>query len=123
MTEKMLTPARHEPTDVSTRFIWIGMALLLVSVFSLALLVFALFPDAVTDRTIHLPLAQYPDPQLQPSARADMAKFRAEELQRLNSTGWIDKTHGIVHISIADAMRKIAQEGIPGWPTPQVKRP
>ena len=52
-----------------------------------------------------------------------MARFYAEEMQRLNGTGWIDKAKGTVHIPIADAMRKVAEEGIPGWPTPQEKRP
>ena len=39
-----------------------------------------------------------------------------------NGTGWIDKAHGIAHIPIADAMRLVAQEGIPGWPAPTEKR-
>jgi hypothetical protein len=52
-----------------------------------------------------------------------MARFYAEEMQRLNGTGWIDKTKGTVHIPIATAMRKITEEGIPGWPAPQEKAP
>ena len=32
MSEKVLSPARHEPTDVGERFIWIGVAWLLASV-------------------------------------------------------------------------------------------
>lgn len=123
MPEKLLVPARHEPTDVGARFIWIGVALLLASVLGLGFLVFELFPNAVFDRTIRLPLAQYPNPQLQPNPSKDMAKFYAEEMRWLNNTGWVDKTQAIVHIPIADAMTKVAQEGIPGWPTPQEKRP
>ena len=45
-----------------------------------------------------------------------MARFYREEMQWLNGTGWVDKAHGIAHIPIADAMRKVAQENIPGWP-------
>ena len=123
MPEKMLVPARHEPTDVGARFIWIGVALLLTSVLGLTLLVFELFPNAVLDRTMRLPLAQYPNPQLQSDDREDMAKFYTEEMHRLNSAGWVDKAQGIVHIPIADAMTKVVQEGIPGWPVPQEKRP
>lgn len=117
MPEKVLGPARHEPTDVGTRFIWIGVALLLASVLALALLVLWLYPGAMIDRTMRLPLPHYPDPQLQPNPREDMAKFYAEEMRRLNGVGWIDKAHGVVHIPISDAMRKVAQDGIPGWPT------
>jgi len=123
MPEKMLVPARHEPTDVGARFIWIGVALLLTSVLGLTLLVFELFPNAVLDRTMRLPLAQYPNPQLQSDDREDMTKFYTEEMHRLNSAGWVDKAQGIVHIPIADAMTKVVQEGIPGWPVPQEKRP
>ncbi len=117
MVEKALPAARHEPNDVGGTFIWAGASLVLGTVVFLALLVLWLFPDAMTDRTLHLPLPLYPDPQLQPSPRDDMAHFYGQEMQWLNSTGWVDKAHGIVHIPIADAMRQVAQTGIPGWPT------
>lgn len=121
MPEKVLSAARHEPTDVTERFIWIGVPLLLASVVVLALLVLWLYPRATVDQTIQRPLPQYPNPQLQPNPRDDMAKFYSEEMRWLNSAGWIDKAHGNAHIPIADAMRLVAQEGIPGWPTPTEK--
>jgi hypothetical protein len=116
MSEKGLDPARHEPTDVGARFIWIGVTGLLASVIFLALVVLWLYPGATIDRTLPLPLPQYPNPQLQPNPRADMARFYREEMQWLNGTGWVDKAHGIAHIPIAEAIRKVAQENIPGWP-------
>ncbi len=116
--EIVLVAAGHEPKDVGPAFIWIGVALVPATVLFLMLLVFWLFPKAISDRTLHPPLPQYPSPQLQPDARADMATFYRQEMQALNSTGWIDKAHGVAHIPIADAMRKIVQEGIPGWPAP-----
>jgi hypothetical protein len=122
MPEKVLSPARHEPTDVTGRFIWIGVPLLLASVLVLALLVLWLYPGATIDRTIQLPLPQYPNPSLQPNARDDMAKFYSEEKRWLNGSGWTDKAHGTTHIPISDAMRLVVQEGIPGWPTPTEKR-
>lgn len=116
--EIMLAAAKHEPKDVGGKFIWIGVALVPATVLLFMLLVFWLFPKAIGDRTLHPPLPQYPSPQLQPDARADMTTFYSQEMQALNSTGWVDKTQGVVHIPVADAMRKIAQEGIPGWPAP-----
>jgi len=116
MSEKLLDPARHEPTDVGGRLIWAGPALLLASVFVLALIVLWLYPGATTDRTLRLPLAQYPPPRLQPNPAANMARFYAQEMQWLNGTGWVDKAKGIAHIPIAAAMRIIAQENIPDWP-------
>jgi hypothetical protein len=123
MPEKLLAPARHEPSDVGPAFIWIGVPLVLVTVLVLALLVLWLYPKAMNDQGRHLELPKFPNRQLQPSPQESMARFYAEEMRQLNSTGWIDKAKGTVHIPIETAMRKIAEEGIPGWPTPQEKRP
>jgi hypothetical protein len=122
MPEKVVSPARHEPTDVGASFILIGVPLILGTVIALALLVLWLYPAATIDRTMQLPLPHYPDPQLQPNPREDMAKFYNEEMRRLNGSGWLDKAHGITHIPISDAMRLVAQEGVPGWPTLTEKR-
>jgi hypothetical protein len=123
MPEKLLAPARHETSDVGPAFIWIGVPVLLVSVLALALLVLWLFPQAMNDQGTRLVLPQFPNPQLQPSPRESMARFNVEEMQQLNGTGWIDKATGTVHIPIGNAMRKIAEEGIPGWPAPKETRP
>lgn len=123
MSENALSRARHEPTDVGKHFIWIGVALLLASVLALTALVLWLYPGAMIDRTMRLPLPHYPNPQLQPNPREDMAKFYDEEMRRLNGTGWIDKARGVVHIPISDAMRKVVQDGVPGWPAPTEKPP
>jgi hypothetical protein len=45
-----------------------------------------------------------------------MRTFLAAELARLNSSGWDDKSKGLGHIPIDDAMRQIAASGIPDWP-------
>lgn len=123
MSEKFLEPARHESTDVGGRLIWIGALLLLGAVFVLGLIVLWLFPRAMVDRTLHLPLAPYPSPQLQPDPALDMARFYSQEMQWLNGTGWVDRTKGIVHIPIAEAMRIISEENIPGWPGVPEKPP
>jgi hypothetical protein len=114
--ESSLPPPRHEPTDVGDRVIWVGAPALIATVIVMALLVLWLFPGRTVDRTMHLPLAHYPRPELQVSPRDDMARFRAQQLQWLNSAGWVDKTRGIAHIPIEDAMREVAEEGIAGWP-------
>jgi hypothetical protein len=117
--ESSLGPARHEPTDVSSRVIWIGMPALVISVAALTVLVLWLFPGRTVDRTMHLPLPRYPSPELQVSPRNAMATFHAKEMPWLNGTGWVDKAQGVVHVPIEEAMRKVAQEGIPGWPSGQ----
>lgn len=71
---------------------------------------------------VGMPVPNFPAPALQSSPRADMAAFLQAELTRLNGTGWVDRAHGIVHIPIADAMRRVAEDGIAGWPTPREAR-
>jgi len=114
--ESALPSARHEPTDVSPRLIWIGAPALIVVVVALTLLVLALFPGGTIDRTLHLPLPHFPAPELQVNPRGDMESFRAGELRWLNGTGWVDKAHGVAHIPIEEAMRQVEAEGIEGWP-------
>lgn len=116
--ESVLPPARHESTDVHPWVIWIGGPILVVVVVALTLLVLALFPGRTIDRTLQLPLPRFPAPELQVNPRLEMERFRADELRWLNSSGWIDKPHGIAHIPIQDAMREVAAEGIADWPTP-----
>lgn len=123
MDESALPAPTHEPTDVSPSTIWIGVLALIVTVVALALLVLWLFPGRTVDRTIRLPLPRYPSPELQTNPREGLAKFRAAKLQQLNSTGWIDRAHGIAHIPITDAMREVATEGIADWPAPTAPAP
>lgn len=121
--ERGIPVARHEPTDIGEGFIWGAAALVLGVLILCALLVLWLYPESRLDRTLRLPLPQYPAPRLQVNPAADMQRFYREEMLRLNGTGWVDKAHGFVHIPIEDAMREIAQEGIPEWPAaPQAPR-
>jgi len=118
MSEKPLPPARAEPSDVDGRLIGIGVPVVIGTVLISAAICLALFRGSIADKILRKPLPQYPAPRLQPSPRDEMAAFHAREMQRLNGTGWVDRANGVVHIPIADALRKVAQEGIDGWPTP-----
>lgn len=73
------------------------------------------FPDAVSDVSRALTIAP-PGPRLQTSPPADLAKFRTKEEKRLDGYYWIDRQKGVVHIPIGQAMRKLAHDGIPGFP-------
>jgi hypothetical protein len=66
-----------------------------------------------------LPLPVYPAPRLQSDSAADMRAFHAQQMRQLESTGWADEAHGVVHIPIVDAMHIVGREGIPGWPAPE----
>ena len=75
----------------------------------------AAFPDALQDASRRVLVAP-PAPQLQIDAAGDLARFRASENRLLNDYYWVDRSKGIVHIPIDQAMRKLAKEGIPGFP-------
>src|SRR5262245_9181148 len=70
MHDKLLPSARHEPTDVSAPFIWIGSASIAILVLAMVLVVSVIYPHTLSDRFLRLPLPQYPAPRLQVSTRA-----------------------------------------------------
>jgi hypothetical protein len=49
-----------------------------------------------------------PEPRLQENESADLDRFRRKEADRIDRYGWIDAERGIVHIPIAEAMRRFA---------------
>jgi hypothetical protein len=116
MAEPELPPARHEMSDVTFRLMATGLAGVLLTVLGCMVFVMWLYPDAVVDRRLGAPLPHYPAPNLQVDTHADLQKFEATELQQLDSAGWVDRAHNVVHIPIDDAMRLVAQRGIPDWP-------
>lgn len=73
------------------------------------------FPHSLGDVDRHLTIRP-PGPQLQTNPPQDLANFRADEDRRLNTYYWIDKKNGVVHIPIEEAMRKLAHDGIAGFP-------
>jgi hypothetical protein len=116
MSDEALAPPRHEARDVGVGFAIKAVALLLVVLLTMIGLVTWLYPATIDERFVPASLPRSATPALQSNPPADMAAFYQAEMQRLNSAGWTDQSAGRVHIPIADAMRKVAAEGIPGWP-------
>src|SRR5207244_11086542 len=106
---------RHEPSDISERFIWWAVASMAALLLACASLTLWFYPQWRLDRTLDLPLADYPAPRLQPHPTADMQAFYSQEMQRLNTRSW-DPAHRVGHVPIEDAMSAVVREGIPGWP-------
>jgi hypothetical protein len=120
---QILSPARHERRDVRFIYIAAGGAWVALVLAIVLLSAWWMFPGTMTDQYVERPLPGFAAPQLQSSPRAEMAQFKQQKLQALNGAYWLDRTHGVVHLPIADAMRKVAQEGIPDWPTPKRASP
>lgn len=66
----------------------------------------------VTPATIQ----QFPEPRLEDDERTELNGFRLHEDQQLESYGWVNQNAGVVHIPIDQAMKLIAQRGLPTTP-------
>lgn len=115
-----LPPAQHERSDIPAARLGLGIAGVGVVLVLLGVLVAALFPASLKDRTIAGRILPFPAPQLQRSPRADMARFFSQQMRAVNGVWWVDRGRGIVHLPIDDAMRKLAQEGVADWPQARI---
>ena len=59
---------------------------------------------------------EFPEPRLEDNERTELAPFRYQEEQTLNSYGWVDQNAGVAHIPITKAMELLAQRGLPTTP-------
>ncbi|WP_308721531.1 hypothetical protein [Komagataeibacter xylinus] len=116
-------PPGHETRDVSFRAVMIGGVAIGLAVGGLVVAADMLFPQKSLDRLLKPPFPVVAEPRLQSDPVADMAAFAAHEEHVLNSFGWTDKSRGIGHIPIDQAMQEIAREGIPGWPADERAAP
>ncbi len=115
--QEHLLPARHERTDVGLHAMAIAGVLMVVGLGSMLALASWLYPGSRTDKALTPPNgSEFPAPRLQTDVGADMARFRAEQLQQLNGAYWLDRDRDVVHMPIKDAMQDVASHGIPDWP-------
>ena len=116
MSGHSLPPPRHEASDVSPGLLRPLAAIMAAMVLVAFAVCWWAYPLARRAPDLPDPQQLFATPQLQRSPRADMAAFKAAEDKELNSYGWVDKAHGVVHVPIKQAMQKMAQDGIPDWP-------
>jgi hypothetical protein len=57
-------------------------------------------------------------PRLVTSEPAVLAGFRAQEDALLTSWGWVEKDRGIARMPVDEAMRIVAERGLPTFPAP-----
>lgn len=58
----------------------------------------------------------FPNPRLEQNERTQLDDIRLQELQKLNSYGWVDQQGGVVRIPIERAMDLVVQRGLPVAP-------
>lgn len=114
--EHKLPSSRREPSDLPFRIFALSGLGVLVLLVLMGVVIWFFFRGSMQDQASMKPVPEFPAPSLQRSPPEDMSAFLKQQMAWLNSTGWIDKDKGIVHIPIHDAMKKIADQGIPDWP-------
>lgn len=113
-----MAEARRTP---ETRDVWpawlLGFAAALVVFLALTLLVLG----AVFDARPRWPASGAADrpnaasPALQAQPREDLDAYRRRKQAELETLGWQDRAAGIARIPIEDAMRIVAERGLPDW--------
>lgn len=106
---------QYERSDVSLFVIGMVALGILVLLGVVPLIMIGAFPLSRGDVDRHLAITP-PEPRLQTAPASDLAAYLSRERKLLNSYGWVDREHGIARIPIEEAMRRLAQQGIPEFP-------
>lgn len=69
-----------------------------------------------TERTNAKIQQEFPQPRLEDSETTEINDFRYQQDETLASYGWVDQSGGVVRIPIDQAMKLIAQRGLPTIP-------
>ena len=116
MTERPdRTEPRFERRDVEPWSVArLGMAVTILTAAAglAALFAFRVLKGGPPDRSVASP-ALPPEPRLQTDEPSDLARVQANWRARLTSYGWVDRDAGLVHMPIDEAMRLVAQRGLP----------
>ncbi len=121
----------YEKKDVNAKAVtWVGIAVGLVTI----VVIVALVPflrllevwraeedPAPTALSRFEPGRRPPEPRLQEEPFGDLAALRAEEDAVLGSYGWVSREAGVVRIPIDEAMRIVAERGLPVRHAPDSK--
>lgn len=60
----------------------------------------------------------FPPPRLQPNPNEDYERLKDSQRRELSSTYWVDRSRGILHLSIDRAMTYVASQGDSGFDPP-----
>ena len=140
MSEHDENPVDYERKDVDTEVVLhVGAAVAVATILSAVLVLFLfnfMVEQARKADPPNPPLARHeqgrqpPEPRLQEMPFKDIAALRAEERQLLDGYGWVDEKAGIARIPLAEAMKIVAEKGLPRWaaapapsPSPSPKGP
>jgi hypothetical protein len=73
------------------------------------------FPNSLPDVSRKLTI-EPPPPRQQVAPPVELGRYLAGQKLKLDTYYWIDRDRGIVHIPIEEAMKRVAEHGIDGFP-------
>lgn len=116
-TIDMLRKLGYESSDVSLPVLVKCVAFLFAFIGGTAILTYIIYvvfvPPVPESQKTAASVAKLPPgvPALQGHPKFDMRAFRQQEEARLNGYGWVDKSNGIAHIPVDQALEAIAASG------------
>lgn len=66
------------------------------------------------ERPSRLPQEPYPLIQTDRTAMTDIADLRKADAEQTDKYGWVDKNKNVARMPIEEAMKKVADQGVPG---------
>lgn len=108
----------YERSDIESGGIaWIALGLGLF-VLAVPLLMPLVYPQSMQHVSPAAPPALSANaPELAVTPKADLARLDRAEAQIADGYGWADREHGVVRIPVTQAMERLLQKGLPGWPS------
>ena len=112
----------YEDRDLGARGILAFMIVLVVTTAVLCIAVYGYFRFAVEPADVATtqrqaatvdPMERFPKPTLQRDDVMEMNQLRIQNESVLSSYGWVDEKAGVAHIPIDDAIKAVAQQGLP----------
>jgi len=112
----------HETSEIRARPVFLSILGLAATIVLSGIVVLALFRFVDARLTqeegpasaLAVPSGQLPPaPRLQTDEPGDLAKYRAEEEQKLTTYGWVDRQNGVVRIPIERAKALLLEQGLP----------
>jgi len=111
----------YETQDVPGPLVFWSLTSLAIVIVISAIFVFGFFvflraqPDSVTPQPSPFASERLlpPAPRLQADPPLELSEYNAKMEKATNSYGWVDKSAGIAHIPVDDALNIIAERGLP----------
>jgi hypothetical protein len=116
----------YEQRDVNPKWLALTAGIIVAGIaLCLALCAWVLWlgrPSAPPPRPLTI-VEPVPAPRLQTDPRADLEQYQTDQQRWLHSGGWTDRRAGVAHLPIDEALRQVAEHGLPRWPAPREDSP